>query len=173
MLASDKNSAQLDSRCISSCWMYNLWRLSYVHMKKILGWVLCIPGKTTAGFKYKKKCQFKYVRDLVYIFISPLACCLARYKPRAPSVSTESLWPESFSALFTEVIAELAPLGAPWAPRCLSHWWGEGSGTGGASIAAARCLRGLPHSHTSPSPAAESQGLPQGKRGWGKSQLYD
>lgn len=133
MLASDKNSAQLDSRCISSCWMYNLWRLSYVHMKKILGWVLCIPGKTTAGFKYKKKCQFKYVRDLVYIFISPLACCLARYKPRAPSVSTESLWPEKLFCTVHRGDCRISssggslgpPLPVPLMRWGIRHWWSQ------------------------------------------------
>lgn len=97
VLASEKNLRLLDSPCISFLWIYNLWHLACVHIKKILGWVLCIPGKTTAGFKYKQKCQFKCIHGLVYFFIFSLAHALVRYKPRAPRVRPGSLWPTDLS----------------------------------------------------------------------------
>lgn len=97
VLASEKNLRLLESPCISFLWIYNLWHLACVHTKKILGWVLCIPGKTTAGFKYKQKCQFKCIHGLLYFFIFSLAHALVRYKPRAPRVRPGSLWPTDLS----------------------------------------------------------------------------
>lgn len=50
VLASEKNSVLLDSQCISFCWIYNLWHLAYVHIKKILGCLFLHSWKDNSRF---------------------------------------------------------------------------------------------------------------------------